>query len=171
MERVGRNGSEGNILWFHVHTHTHTHTLTHSLTHPLFLSHTCTLTHSQAAQPLLQRATAPELSTQNHTPTSKHPQDADKSHRVVSRTQSESVTLEVAKRKDMASTRLKSETSVLRRPEVKNARTENRRSDQLASAEEVARRVVSDGLHCDTSVNITCIWVTCVSMTVIILCR
>ena len=117
-------------------------------------------------QPLIQRATAPELSVQqNHTPSSSaarpqpaphsqarqhHHQQQQHHHRVVSRSQSESVALEVIKHKDMTSSRLKSEASLLKRvdqrhprSEQRGSRTEHRRSDQLASAEEVARRVVS----------------------------
>ncbi|CAI8037800.1 Serine/threonine-protein kinase TAO3 [Geodia barretti] len=65
----------------------------------------------------------------------------ERAHRVVGRSQSESVTHSVAKPgREM---RLKSEASLLKRPEPKGARSsEQRRSDHsTASAEEVARRV------------------------------
>lgn len=93
------------------------------------------------AQSLVQRATAPELSIQNHTSSSgSRSQQHRDQHRSVLRTQSESVTLDV-KHKDMTSTRLKSEASLLKRSESKNPRSEHRRSDHLTAAEEVARKV------------------------------
>ena len=71
---------------------------------------------------------------------------------MVSRTQSETSTLDVVKRKEGTSSRPRSEMSQSRKLEQKHPRSESRRSDprsekrhsdQLASAEEVARRVVS----------------------------
>jgi thousand and one amino acid protein kinase len=104
----------------------------------------------QPQQPLLQRATAPELSVQNHSSPSpssslsRPPHPQERAHRVVGRSQSESVTHSVAKpAREMGVGRLKSEASLLKRPEPKGARSsEQRRSDHsTASAEEVARRM------------------------------
>ena len=133
--------STSSDLYTHTPTHTHPHTHTH--THTIYQAR-------QPQQPLLQRATAPELSVQNHSSPSSslsrppHPQE--RAHRVVGRSQSESVTHSVAKpAREMGVGRLKSEASLLKRPEPKGARSsEQRRSDHsTASAEEVARRMVS----------------------------
>ena len=106
---------------------------------------------------LVQRATAPELSIQNHSgspspssslshPSHPHASTQERAHRIVSRSQSETVTHSVAKRKEMPSGRLKSEASLLKRPEVRTPRSsEQRRHDHsgASAAVDVTKKMVS----------------------------